>query len=94
MLGKPTSTAVYSPFSSVIFLYRAPVSCSVKCGILLSQEVSEGYLSSWDRGAPDVPLLPFAFLHTDEVDSFRQILEFVLFLPLNLIPIFGTPAFL
>ncbi|TAQ85372.1 hypothetical protein B7494_g6305 [Chlorociboria aeruginascens] len=40
MLGKPTSTAVYSPF------------------------------------------------------SFRQILEFILFLPLNLIPILGTPAFL
>jgi len=40
MLGKPTSTAVYSPF------------------------------------------------------SFRQIAEFVLFLPLNLIPVVGTPAFL
>jgi len=26
--------------------------------------------------------------------SFRQILEFILFLPLNLIPLFGTPAFL
>ncbi|KAN0101494.1 hypothetical protein V8E51_012004 [Hyaloscypha variabilis] len=40
MLGKPTSTAVYSPF------------------------------------------------------SFRQIAEFILFLPLNLIPVFGTPFFL
>ncbi|KAH8593773.1 hypothetical protein B0O99DRAFT_626119 [Bisporella sp. PMI_857] len=40
MLGKPTSSAVYSPF------------------------------------------------------SFRQIAEFVVFLPLNLIPLFGTPAFL
>jgi len=40
MLGKPTETAVYSPF------------------------------------------------------SFRQIMEFVFFLPLNLIPLFGTPAFL
>ncbi|KAG9244885.1 hypothetical protein BJ878DRAFT_567179 [Calycina marina] len=40
MLGKPTTTAVYSPF------------------------------------------------------SFRQIIEFILFLPLNLIPIFGSPAFL
>ena len=40
MLGKPTSTAVYSPF------------------------------------------------------SFRQIAEFILFLPLNLIPVVGTPFFL
>jgi len=40
MLGKPTETAIYSPF------------------------------------------------------SFRQIIEFVFFLPLNLIPLVGTPAFL
>lgn len=40
MLGKPTSSAVYSPF------------------------------------------------------SFRQIFEFIVFLPLNFIPVFGTPAFL
>jgi hypothetical protein len=40
MLGKPTETAIYSPF------------------------------------------------------SFRQIIEFIFFLPLNLVPLFGTPAFL